>query len=634
MLQAIGLTSTPRRDHPPAVDDLTFEARPGAVTALLGPAGSGKTTALRLMLELDPGRGFTYFRGRPLARAAHPSREVGVFLGDVPGHPSRTLRGQLRMLCAASGTPVARADDVIRAVGLAGLEGRRVGSLPRGADRRLGIACALLAAPHALLLDDPAGGLAAADSAWLHGLLRAHAAEGGTVLYTTRDPKDAARNADRVVTLDGGRVVADQEASEFARTRLRPRVAVRTPHAARLAAALTQEARAARRPVEAVAEDGNLLSVYGSDCAAVGDTAFRHGLVIHRLADETGDTASARTPAPASPSAPSPVPPPTRVPPTDPVAADEPGSASAPAPASAPGSGPACGPSSGSGSASAPAPLPAPSGRAVESVTGRPPGRKPPRAPSRPLRYELHRLLGVPSTALVAGTVLLVSVACALLLGRGGAVDLPVVLAGWPALAPLPPAALGAGLIGAFSFGEEYRYPALTAGRGAVPRRLGLLLAKLVVVAGVALVLGALVVAADLGALRAVYGADLIPVPKNWPSLAASWFGLLVGCAWAGVLGAGVFRAAAAGVAAVLFVPVALVPVLGTVLTGPAVRSAAGLPARLRELLGPQWSPGVDRWLAGALRVVAQPVGVALTLVLTGLLCAYVLTGLRRSVRW
>ncbi|MEU1864166.1 ABC transporter ATP-binding protein [Streptomyces gardneri] len=601
MLQAIGLTSTPRRDRPPAVEDLTFEARPGAVTALLGPPGSGKTTTLRLMLDLDPGRGITYFRGRPLHGVAHPPREVGVFLGDVPGHPSRTLRGQLRMLGAASGTPAARTGEVLRSVGLAGLEGRRIGTLPLGAERRLGLACALLGTPHALLLDEPGAGLSATESAGVYELLRAHAAGGGTVLYTTQDPKDAARNADRVVTLDRGRLVADQDATEFARTRLRPRVAVRTPHVARLAAAVTQEARAARRPVEVVAEDGNLLSVYGSDCAAVGDTAFRHGVVVHRLADETGDTA----PAPRAPEG--------GAPPSD-TSGQEALQGRVP-------------PSRDAGQASGA------TGRG-DSAEERTRARKPARSPSRPLRYELHRLAGVPSTSLVVAVVLLVSVTLAVLLARGGSTALPVVLAGWPAISPLPPAALGAGLIGAFSFGEEYRYPALTAGRGAVPRRLRLLLAKLVVAAAVALGLGVLVTAADLGALRLVYGAELIPVPDNWPSLCASWLGLLVGCAWAGVLGAGVFRAAAAGVAAVLAVPVAFVPLLQQVLTGPSVRSVAGLPARLREIAGPQWSPGVDRWLAGALRVVGQPAGVALSLVLTGLLCAYVFTGLRRRARW
>ncbi|MEF9885850.1 ATP-binding cassette domain-containing protein [Streptomyces sp. P9-A4] len=608
MLQAIGLTSTPRRDRPPAVDDLTFEARPGAVTALLGSAGSGKTTALRLMLELEPGRGITYFRGRPLHRIAHPPREVGVLLGDIPGHPSRTLRGQLRMLCAATGVPASRAEELVRTVGLTGLERRRIGTLPIGADRRLGFASALLGDPHTLLLDEPGAGLSVSESAWLYERLRAHAAGGGTVLYSTADPKDAARNADRVVTIDGGRLLADQDVTEFARTRLRPRVAVRTPQAARLAAAVTQEARAARRPVEVVAEEGNRLSVYGTDCAAVGDTAFRHGVPIHRLTAETGDTGPGR-PGPATAG-------------SGALALDPPHPGAA-----APVAGPPV-------TETRRSPGEAPAAVARDASEGTPRARRPARSPLRPLRYELHRLLGVPSTPLVVGVVVLASVAIALLLGRGGRVALPAVLAGWPAISPLPPAALGAGLLGAFSFGEEYRYPALTTGRGAVPRRPGLLLAKLMVAATVALVLGTLVVVVDLEALRLVYGPESISVPKNWPTLCASWLGLLVGCAWAGVLGAGVFRAAAAGVAAVLAVPVAFVPLLQKVLSGPSVRSAAGLPARLREFAGPQWSPAADRWLAGVLRVLGQPAGVALSLTLTGLFCAYVFTGLRRKARW
>ena len=51
-----------------------------------------------------------------------------------------------------------------------------------------------------------------------------------------------------------------------------------------------REARAARRSVEVVAESGNRLSVYGSSCAEIGETAFRHGVLVHRLTDEVGDT--------------------------------------------------------------------------------------------------------------------------------------------------------------------------------------------------------------------------------------------------------------------------------------------------------------------------------------------------------
>ncbi|MFK8911638.1 ATP-binding cassette domain-containing protein, partial [Streptomyces sp. YS-3] len=297
MLQAIGLTSTPRRDRPPEVDDLTFEARPGLITALLGAPGSGKTMALRLMLELEPGRGITYFRGRPLHKIAHPAREVGTLLGDVPGHPARTVRGQLRLMCAVAGVPAARAEEMLHVVGLDGLGDQRLATLSLGMDRRLGLAAALLGDPHTLVLDEPAEGLSPRENSWLYGLLRGHAQQGGTVLCTFADPKEAARVADRVVTIDGGRLVADQPVTDFSRTRLRPRVAVATPHAARLGSLVGREARAARRSVEVVTEDGSHLSVYGASCAEVGETAFRHGVLVHRLTDEVADTGPAE-PAP------------------------------------------------------------------------------------------------------------------------------------------------------------------------------------------------------------------------------------------------------------------------------------------------------------------------------------------------
>ncbi|MEV0323578.1 ATP-binding cassette domain-containing protein [Streptomyces sp. NPDC050658] len=615
MIQAIGLTSNARQELPPAVDDVSFEARTGRVTALLGARAAGKTTALRLMLELQPGRGVTYFRGRPLHRITHPSREVGVLLGDVPGHPARTVRGQLRMLCAAAGVPVRRADDVLEVVGLVSLRDQRLGTLSRGMDRRLGLACALLADPHTLVLDAPADGLSARESGWLHGILRAHAAQGGTVLFSTDDPKEAARTADRVVTLEAGRLVADQEVGDFARTRLRPRVAVRSPHAARLGALLTKEARAGRRSVEVVREDGNRLSVYGSNCADVGETAFRHSILVHQLADEIGDAGPSPTPAPNGGSEPAgPVEPPQAE--SADAAEPEPGATkiiplatgAAPVPASPEPSTPL-------------SPLPPPI-----SV-------RPARGPLRPLRYELRRVAGVGTGYLTAAAVLAVSAGLCVFLARSGHTPQPRLLAAWPRELPLPPAALGVGLLGALAFGEEFRHPALAADRGTVPRRLGLLCAKLLVAAGTALLLGLVVVAADAGVLHLVYGSELTEVPADWLSMSASWVALMVGCAWAGVLAGGVFRSTTAGLAAVLAVPIVVVPLVQKALEGPSVRSAAGLPGRLRDLALVQWPFGAERYLAGGVRMIAQPVGSALMLSLTALLCAYLLTTMRGRAR-
>ncbi|MGB9993734.1 ATP-binding cassette domain-containing protein [Streptomyces pseudogriseolus] len=635
MIQAIGLTSIPRKEQRPALDNVSFEAHAGRVTALLGAPGAGKTTALRLMLELQRGRGITYFRGRPLHRIPHPAHEVGVVLGDVPGHPARSVRGHLRMLCAASGVPARRADEVLEAVGLVSLRDERLGTLSRGMDRRLGLACALLPDPHTLVLDDPARGLVAGERRWLYDMLREHAAQGGTVLCSTADPKEAARIADHVVTLDDGRLVADQRAADFARTRLRPRVAVRSPHAARLSALLAQQARSAQRSVEVVQEGGNRLCVYGSSCAEVGETAFRHGIVVHQLADEIGDMGPGagadpqpngapelrpavetdpQDPAPGSlpePAAPAPVPhthPDEATPPEPPPTAPD-----SDAPKADPPHRPATRP--------APVTLP-PSVRVRPAPT-----------PLRPVRYEIRRAAGVATGFVVGACVLAVSALTAVLLARIGHTPQPRLLAAWPVQLPLPPAALGAGLLGALAFGDEFRHPALAADRGTVPRRLGLLTAKLFVASLTALALAVLTVGCTAEVLYLVYGSELVAVPAEWPALTAGWLALVTGCAWAGVLAAGVFRSTTAGLAAVVAVPLLVVPAVREITEGPSVRGPEPFAGRLWGGLPLRRLFGGEQHLEALLRLLAQPVGGAMALSVLALLCAYAFTGLRSRVR-
>ncbi|MFG2141735.1 ATP-binding cassette domain-containing protein [Streptomyces sp. NPDC048650] len=647
MIQAVGLTSAPRGELPPAVDDLTFEARPGHITVLLGGAGAGKTTALRLILQLERGRGVALFRGRPLHRIPNPARELGVLLGDAPADPSRTARTHLRMLSAAAGVPPTRADDVLDLVGLSGLADQRLGEFSRGMDRRLGLAAALIGDPHTLVLDEPADGVSRREAAWMHDLLRGYAAQGGAVLTTSRDAKESARLADRVVTVGEGRLVADQEAADFARTRLRPRVAVRSPQADRLATLLVDESQRAdhaadpvvARVIEVVRESGTRLAVYGSSCAAVGEAAYRHGILVHQLADEVGDTGPV-TPlerADGRPSGPA-----AGTPATPALSAD-----ALPAPVPRPmvrvlqAARAAIAPKGSDTvsdtltlpvvAATVPAARPARSSAPAVEKLAIP--RLPAPGPAWPLRYELRRTLSDRAGLLAAAASVLLSLGLALLLARHGEAPMSRVLMGWPRELPFPPAALGAGLLGALAFGQEFRYPALAAERGTVPRRLGLLIAKLLVSGAAALLLGLFVLVADEAGVRSLFGPQAAVSITEWPLLAAGWMGLLICCAWAGVLAAGVFRSTATGLAAVLAVPVVVLPLVQSAVAEPAARSLVGLPGRLGSSALYRWPSGIDQGVTVVMRLVTQPVGSAMALSLTLLVCAYALTMFRGWAR-
>ncbi|MGI8446727.1 MAG: ABC transporter ATP-binding protein [Streptosporangiaceae bacterium] len=188
-----------------AVRDMSFTAPAGAITGLLGPNGSGKTTTLRMALGLArPTGGDVLIGGAPYARLAHPRRQVGALLEATAFHPGRRARDHLRVLAAAERIPDRRVDEVLGQVDLAEAAGRRVRGFSLGMRQRLGIAAALLGDPGVLLLDEPVNGLDPAGIAWLRGLLRSLAAEGRTVVLASHLLGEIAQTADHVLIVSAG----------------------------------------------------------------------------------------------------------------------------------------------------------------------------------------------------------------------------------------------------------------------------------------------------------------------------------------------------------------------------------------------------------------------------------------------
>jgi ABC-2 type transport system ATP-binding protein len=112
---------------------------------------------------------------------------------------------------------------------------------------------------------------------------------------TLRSPQQAAQLADRVVTLELGRLLADQPVEEFRRTRLRDEVSVRGPQVSRLADLLAARGARVRH------DGGNVISVEGVARTEIGELAFRHGILLHELADQVVEHAAAPGPRPPEP---------------------------------------------------------------------------------------------------------------------------------------------------------------------------------------------------------------------------------------------------------------------------------------------------------------------------------------------
>jgi ABC-2 type transport system ATP-binding protein len=204
-----------------AVDDLSFEIRPGAVTGFLGPNGAGKTSTLRMLLGLtEPTAGTATIFGQRYADLEHPLATVGAVLETAGFHPWRSARHHLRLLAAAAGIRAERVDEVLRLVGLSAAANRRVGGFSLGMRQRLGVAAALLGRPPVLILDEPANGLDPEGIRWLRELLRDYVRDGNSVLISSHLLSEVAQTVDDVVIIAAGRARAHCPLGELAVPRL------------------------------------------------------------------------------------------------------------------------------------------------------------------------------------------------------------------------------------------------------------------------------------------------------------------------------------------------------------------------------------------------------------------------------
>jgi len=261
-----------------AVDHLSFEVSPGAVTGFLGPNGSGKSTTMRMIMGLDtPSSGTASVNGQAYAQLRWPLREVGALLDAKAFHPGRSAYDHLWSLALTNGIPRARIDEVLDMVGLTEVAHQRAGKYSLGMGQRLGIAAALLGDPGVLLFDEPINGLDPEGIRWARYLLRDLAAEGRTVLVSSHLISEMSLTAERLVVIGRGTLIAEMSVSEFTSQSAPDTVRVVTPMTESFVNAL-EEAGAESR-----VEPGGSIVATGLTATEIGTLAADRVLTLYEL---------------------------------------------------------------------------------------------------------------------------------------------------------------------------------------------------------------------------------------------------------------------------------------------------------------------------------------------------------------
>ena len=201
-----------------ALKDISFSAGGGEVLALLGPNGSGKTTALKLISTmLLPDAGSVRVSGCDARRdAGAVRRQVGIAVATERSFfPRLSARENLEFFASLDEVSrkerAQRIKEVLRDTGLEEQADTLVMKFSSGMYQRLGLARALLKKPSVLLLDEPTRSVDPASAAKFWKLVRELPARGTTVILATHNFQEAAAVADRVVVLHAGEVVGRRD---------------------------------------------------------------------------------------------------------------------------------------------------------------------------------------------------------------------------------------------------------------------------------------------------------------------------------------------------------------------------------------------------------------------------------------
>jgi lipooligosaccharide transport system ATP-binding protein len=210
-----------------AVADLSFRVDAGECVGMLGPNGAGKTTTIRMLTGFAlPSAGEIRVFGVPFepATARDIKSRLGIVSQDDSLDPDLSVEKNLLVYASYFGIPRRaarrRTDELIAFAALTEHRHDRITALSGGMRRRLMLARALLNDPPLLILDEPTTGLDPQARRLVWERIRSRKRAGTTVLLTTHYMEEAAQLCDRLIIMDGGRIVAAGRPEELIASRV------------------------------------------------------------------------------------------------------------------------------------------------------------------------------------------------------------------------------------------------------------------------------------------------------------------------------------------------------------------------------------------------------------------------------
>ena len=214
-----------------ALDNISFEVKTGEIVGFLGPNGAGKSTMMKIITGfLTASSGEVTVNGLPV-EGDNPEvkKQIGYLPENNPLYPEMYVREYLGFVASIYKTGLSKKtqiDNIIDLTGLTPEQNKKIGSLSKGYRQRVGLAQALIHNPAVLILDEATSGLDPNQIVEIRKLIK-EAGKEKTVMLSTHIMQEVEAICGRIIIIDKGVIVADEEKSNIYSKFKRPRQVIR-----------------------------------------------------------------------------------------------------------------------------------------------------------------------------------------------------------------------------------------------------------------------------------------------------------------------------------------------------------------------------------------------------------------------